>query len=561
VVLAPITLLSITTAERADKSATWISELHTNCPGSGGQFVLDKTSTRTVNGGTVLATDTGTGRWLRVFSGPLDIRWFGAKANVTSNQAPYINAALAVDFWTDGVWDYAPSTVLIPRGYWWLSEPVKLYRGSILMGEGDWDGGGSVLTMLAGSNCSAIQTPTAHSGRTATQFMKVLNLHVVGNLANQTVEAPAIDWRGAFVGSMLDYIMVSDWLGPAIVCGSSSDTHISRIWIIGIKTDSYAMQCNQVGQTGNNGFLMLTDIYIEQVQKRNGAKGKGLLLSHLVSVDLRGFHTENIGCPLTLDSCHSVTIQGFNSWLDGYGTEVGTGVANSAGELAVSAIIYFLGGCYLIDIGPIGRGSTEANTLFWRNSPGVTSSTFPRLTGMESKAAWGGFHWVNTEVSEGLEMDVWGVQHLFRLAVVGNLPNQHPEILMKKNAHVAGDYFSKQYRVDYNFVIESSNIGGVDRPHFRFGAYGGGFATQFFDPLVLADSASLPDDNMFGRSGSNLLLRTGGVTRNVPQFTLSASAPVDGTTPGLLGEEIIVNETDVYKCVRVTPSRWKKLSP
>ena len=65
--------------------------------GGGGTFYWDATSTATDNGGTVVkATAVATGRWLRVYSGAIDIKWFGADATgVVSCTARAVTAQIA----------------------------------------------------------------------------------------------------------------------------------------------------------------------------------------------------------------------------------------------------------------------------------------------------------------------------------------------------------------------------------------------------------------------------------------------------------------------------------
>ena len=50
--------------------------------GGGGTFVWNPTDTRAADGGTIIAvTGIAAGRWNRVFSGPINVRWFGAAGN------------------------------------------------------------------------------------------------------------------------------------------------------------------------------------------------------------------------------------------------------------------------------------------------------------------------------------------------------------------------------------------------------------------------------------------------------------------------------------------------
>ena len=58
--------------------------------GGGGLFAWDPTVIGTDDGGTVIVPDAGgsvTGCWRRVYSGPMDVRWFGCKCDGATDDA------------------------------------------------------------------------------------------------------------------------------------------------------------------------------------------------------------------------------------------------------------------------------------------------------------------------------------------------------------------------------------------------------------------------------------------------------------------------------------------
>lgn len=61
--------------------------------GGGGSFFYDPTSTTPVDGGTVFAPTSGTGRWKRIYSGAVNVDWFGANGAADA-QAAFAAAAL-----------------------------------------------------------------------------------------------------------------------------------------------------------------------------------------------------------------------------------------------------------------------------------------------------------------------------------------------------------------------------------------------------------------------------------------------------------------------------------
>lgn len=63
--------------------------------GGGGAFYWDASSTETTNLGTIIALDGGgTGRFKRIYSEPVDIKWFGATGDGSTNDTAAIQSAL-----------------------------------------------------------------------------------------------------------------------------------------------------------------------------------------------------------------------------------------------------------------------------------------------------------------------------------------------------------------------------------------------------------------------------------------------------------------------------------
>jgi hypothetical protein len=81
----------------AGPNAVVVGGYHAAGDGAGGLFYWDSTSTADANGGTVITPSSGhdIGRWTRIYSGPLSIRWFGAKGDLSVDDGPAIRAAYA----------------------------------------------------------------------------------------------------------------------------------------------------------------------------------------------------------------------------------------------------------------------------------------------------------------------------------------------------------------------------------------------------------------------------------------------------------------------------------
>jgi hypothetical protein len=97
--------------------------------GGGGLFRYDSASVVAPNLGTVFVPNIGGGRWLRVYSGPLNVRWFGAKGDGATDDYAAIQAALST-VPTNGGQVYAPA------GEYLIKTKLTIATRSTLFGEG-----------------------------------------------------------------------------------------------------------------------------------------------------------------------------------------------------------------------------------------------------------------------------------------------------------------------------------------------------------------------------------------------------------------------------------------
>ncbi len=104
--------------------------------GGGGIFYWDPAAT-TGDDGTVIAVGSA-GAWRRIFSGPIDVRWFGATPALT-DAAPRIQKA--IDLAGDISSNTLPGEVYIPRGEYTIMTPLRVprlgfYRSLSIRGDG-----------------------------------------------------------------------------------------------------------------------------------------------------------------------------------------------------------------------------------------------------------------------------------------------------------------------------------------------------------------------------------------------------------------------------------------
>jgi hypothetical protein len=101
--------------------------------GGGGIFIYDPTSVLADNDGTVLAPANGIGRWLRQYSGAVNVKWFGAKGDGATNDAAAIQAAIDLVEAAGGGAVYFPAT---STGYNLTSTLTVLLPNVTLRGDG-----------------------------------------------------------------------------------------------------------------------------------------------------------------------------------------------------------------------------------------------------------------------------------------------------------------------------------------------------------------------------------------------------------------------------------------
>jgi hypothetical protein len=126
-------LKSIDVATLTDKQQALVAGYYAPGDGGGGQFYYDAAASDADNGGTIFAPTAGSGRWRRVYSGAVNVRWFGAKGDAVinpttkqgsggTNDTPAFEAAFA-----------ASSAVYVPAGVYRLT--ATLWNKGSLIGE------------------------------------------------------------------------------------------------------------------------------------------------------------------------------------------------------------------------------------------------------------------------------------------------------------------------------------------------------------------------------------------------------------------------------------------
>jgi hypothetical protein len=112
--------------------------------GGGGVFAYAPTSILDDNNGTVVAPGNNIGRWLRIYSGAIDARWFGAVGNGVTDDSIPLQAAID---WIESL--PAGGVLYLPGATYLISAPLAISGLVSFALQGDGYGpGGTVLEVL-----------------------------------------------------------------------------------------------------------------------------------------------------------------------------------------------------------------------------------------------------------------------------------------------------------------------------------------------------------------------------------------------------------------------------
>lgn len=95
--------------------------------GGGGTFVWQDMPLPSEDGGMVFGT-TASGRWIRQWSGQVNVRWFGARGDGVTDDLPKFNAALAALGTITGRDTRGGGYLLVPDGVYFLSDTIWLRK-------------------------------------------------------------------------------------------------------------------------------------------------------------------------------------------------------------------------------------------------------------------------------------------------------------------------------------------------------------------------------------------------------------------------------------------------
>lgn len=177
----------------------------------GGQYWWDSASTATHDGGLVIApTGVATGRWKRIFDGDVNVRWFGAKGDGSTDDTAAFLAAIATGY-----------GVFVPDGTYITTGVLTMTSGGQMMYGSGCGGGGTIVKASTGWTVSATDSALLVMGyRSSTSVVSAQCLRNIRMDCNAVDGLSALEIYGLRDGSSFENIyVVNNKNAPGIITG------------------------------------------------------------------------------------------------------------------------------------------------------------------------------------------------------------------------------------------------------------------------------------------------------------------------------------------------------
>lgn len=197
--------------------------------GGGGSFYWDNVSTATDNGGTIIKASPTNGRWFRVFQQPVNVQWFGAKGDGSTDDTTNINNTIGAI--TAGEVVFQPNLTYVISGTLTVSNPLII------------DLSGATLQFASSVSGTSIAAFTvSHSDVT-------IRNGIINGTYNPAVDVPTpgvgplgVKDTGAFANLRLERIVIQNVQSYGISTADASNLQILNCKLI--NTGYISIFCN-----------------------------------------------------------------------------------------------------------------------------------------------------------------------------------------------------------------------------------------------------------------------------------------------------------------------------
>ena len=245
--------------------------------GGGGRFSWRVGTPPADNGGTIrVPPSQSAGWWQMDFSGPHDVRWFGAKGDYTGDSTSAIQAALDAAH-ANAFSPSAPGgAVYVPAGGYMISGPLRGYPGVRLFGDnyGSASVNGSIIQALSSFSGDSMFKMNTQSANNWGAGLERLTFYLPNN-GQGTGPLYGVDWSGVIAGTIrgltvrtANGIMRSNCAGLYFSGDSGNvpdNTHCysNLIETVNIDLVSTALRC-KTDSVGGMTLCCFLNIYLQQ---------------------------------------------------------------------------------------------------------------------------------------------------------------------------------------------------------------------------------------------------------------------------------------------------------
>jgi hypothetical protein len=330
----------------AGQSVT-VSGYDTPGDGGGGIFVWVATSQPNNDGtrivpGVAYGANTAGAHWKRVQTGPLNVKWFGAKGDYvpigstggTFDDAGFQRALLALARFPEPDWPSGLMTLLVPDGVYLISTPINIKSSQRLIGVGS-----PVLWGASPSLAAVVQLRNPNPIYDLIYGAQVKNLIIQGDgvtaLDLFALESCAIDVN---IGGKFTYGIKSEFNGTNGGVAYNCDIRLIRfmpgqwaiptdyqqavppfgVWVLGAWTSTelrvdldqnneYAIRIVGAGVAAGLGALRITGL-IQTAGFGGGGAGIGCYLQNVSIPQLSQLYFEGCVQDIVIDGCELVSV-------------------------------------------------------------------------------------------------------------------------------------------------------------------------------------------------------------------------------------------------------------
>jgi hypothetical protein len=247
--------------------------------GAGGVFQYNSGSSASDNGGTIIAPTSGSGRWLRVYSSDINVRWFGAKGDASQDDSPYIQAAIS-----------AGSKVFIPSGTYRCDSAVALASNTVIYGQG------AATILKAATNGQQVLTATSVSN------IQINDIAINGGGQTSDIYSGVRGVVGVYLNGVTYFTLRNINITKCGVARSSTPTSDNGYGGYGILIEA---------RSGASGYGNLIGCVVTQIAGGGNFSGDGIYVAgYNASASITTRNVNVIGCYVSTVGRHCYTVAG-----------------------------------------------------------------------------------------------------------------------------------------------------------------------------------------------------------------------------------------------------------